>query len=260
MLRETDERFHIISQCPIKVFAAGNMDRYWYPYRLQTCEYAKPSVRRQSLEYMIDCAINNEEITNEDVLDAAIEHNATYVIPKDYFGEMDKTTDSVLEFLDEHKRRECTATPIIPLQPPHADHYDDLPGYGMYALGGLNQLSSEEIIQYLHEFDDKVPSSVYRHGFGFGTTLKLIQELAHNPHLLDSLDVSSHELQVRCGKITDRRWHSRQFLYPTGTDTTTIRSMYAVDVLLKLNYMLGPLCNDEVLDADPSDFTHFNKK
>lgn len=103
MNRELSERLKIISHCPIKVFAASYIPRYWYPYRLQHADGASSWAKDESLELIMDSAIGDSAVDNQTVLDRAHDLNADYVIPADVLH--DQATVRACPECDAHSPR-----------------------------------------------------------------------------------------------------------------------------------------------------------
>lgn len=255
VIRELQERLKVVSHCPVKVFVASYIPRYWYPYRLQHAADARPWVKEESLEVIMDSAILEEEIGNQEVLDKAHDLHADYVIPNDSLDDQAATTTAVREFVDLYEDHECTSTPMIPLQPPYDRHYRELDEFSHYVLGGIATASPVEQLQEIRRFREEAGRYVYAHGLGLGASMKMIRALRGDPTLLDSFDLSTTEQVVANEKLPDKTWINRDFRYPTGDESSTVRAAYASAVVLQLNYMLGPFCSDDELESDSEQAT-----
>lgn len=154
MYREFQERMRIIRNAPLKIFIASYNSRYWYPYRLQHAGNASELLLDGCLESMIDSNINDPETSNREILQRATELNADYVIPKDYFGDQTRTTESTHEFLEIYKEHECRAKVILPLQPPYDSHFEEHSGFSHFALGGISRTDPDSQIDRIREFRD----------------------------------------------------------------------------------------------------------
>lgn len=250
MLREFQNRMKVVSNCPVRVFIASYIPRYWYPYRLQHTGKARPWARNESLELIIDSAIMEEEIGNEETLDKAAQLNADYVIPNDTLHDQQATTEAVREFMALYEDHECRATPLVPLQPPYDEHYRTLEGFSHYVLGGIALSPPEEQLAEIRRFREVAGYDVYAHGLGLGASLKLIRALRDDSRLLDSFDLSTPEKVIRGEKLPDKTWRQQEFHYPTGEESSTVRAAFAQAVALQLNYMLGPFCTDDLLEDE----------
>jgi hypothetical protein len=251
MLSKSDERMEIIRNCPIKVFSAcggGQSSRYFYPYKLESVTNSSADVRSSCLEYIVDSGISDPTVTNEEVIETATELNASCVIPKDYPHERARTTKSVREFLALYEESDCSAKPLIPLQPPHDEHYEALSEFSHYALGGLKNESPATQINAVERFREVAGPNVYVHALGFGGSLTFIKTVRENPRLVDSVDLSTHEMATLNNRLPDKTWEQHPFQFPQGNDSTTVRAAYAQAVLLQLNYMLSPDCEDKILN------------
>lgn len=248
MYRELNERFRVVSHCPIKVFVASYIDRYWYPYRLQHAEKAKPWAKDESLELILDSAIGDDSVGNKETLDKAHELNADFVIPADTLNDQAATTEAINEFVEIYESHPCNSTPMIPLQPPYDEHYRQHDQFSHYTLGGIATSDPEEQLREIRRFRREAGRYVYAHGLGLGASLRTIKALREDPTLLDSFDLSTPEKVIRGEKLPDKTWKQGEFHYPTGEDSSTIPAQYASAVTLQLNYMLGPFCDDEILE------------
>jgi hypothetical protein len=244
------ERLRVISRCPVKVFIASYIPRYWYPYRLQHAGKARDWAKDESLEVILDSAIMEDDIGNSETLDRAHEVGADYVIPNDTLHDQEATTDAVRAFVDLYEQHPCTATPLIPLQPPYDEHYRELDQFSHYVLGGIATADPERQLEAIREFRDAAGPYPYAHGLGLGASLTLIRALRDNPTLLDSLDLSTPEQVIRGEKLPDKTWIQKEHQYPTGEDSSTVRAAFASAVALQLNYMLSPLCSDETVESE----------
>jgi hypothetical protein len=145
-----------VDKCPIDVYVASNMP-YEYPYKLVKPEHVSQEIADSADVLIMDSGIKNPDVSNTDVLDLADKHDADMVVGKDFLHDQDATTPSVKAFLTEWEDHSCRATPLVPLQPPHHEHYNDLPGHYHYLLGGMAfGWQSDEIIDAIQKFRDSV--------------------------------------------------------------------------------------------------------
>lgn len=205
-----------IRRCPIDVYVASNMP-YPYPYKLGKPSHATPKIRDSCTTWIMDSGIGNEDMTNTEVLELASEYDADFVVPKDYLHNQPKTTESVLEFLELYDDSDIRATPLIPLQPPHGEHYRDLPDFGAYMLGGIAfDYSPNEQISAIESFRDVAGGGPYVHALGVGGSMTVVRALANNPGWVQSVDCSTPEQAAKNGAILDSQLKQRPIEILTG--------------------------------------------
>ena len=189
-----------------EVFVASNIDTA-YPRKLQKPSTVNDAVRGSAETFIFDSGIG-DDTTNEEVLDLAAEYDADYVVAKDYLHDRDRTTESIKDFVGFHRAHECDATPMIPLQPPHARHYMELSNdagfYDHYVLGGMAvpEVSTQQQIRYIREFDRVVHDSAYVHALGVGGGREFVETVAPLG-ILDSVDCATPEIAAANGYVID---------------------------------------------------------
>ena len=244
----------IISHSYVRIYLAGHLSRIWYPYRLEHAGYTRPTTRKRCLEYVIDSGWNNDDITNEEILDIALERNATWVVPKDYPDDRDRTIESIREFVELYEDHSCVAHPIVPLQPPYVESYEELceiigeEHLSHMALGGMAEANPTKQIEAIQAFRNHVGYGPYLHGLGMGTSKPAVKAIRDDPRLLDSLDLSSPIQDVTNGKVCSKYQERVDCEMPKGTDSTIITAAAVSWQILQLNYVMGPLCNDDELE------------
>lgn len=240
----TSREREIIDACPIDVYVASAM-AYEYPCKLMKPAHASHAVAESCDTLIMDSGIGDDDLTNRDVLHEAHEYGADYVIAKDYLHDQDRTTESVREFYDEYSTHPCTATPLVPLQPPYLEHWRELDCPGMVVLGGMMRASGRETVQALREFRDAAGNSVHVHGLGVGNNPDFLQAVRENPELVDSVDCSTFEQMPVNGTIADSGLKQHKFQYPRGKHSSVFRWRMAQWMVLQLNYLLGPFADVE---------------
>lgn len=183
-----------------------------YPLKLQKPSTVSPRVRETAETFIMDSGIG-DDVSNAEVLDLAEKYDADYVVAKDYLHDQDRTTESVREFIDLYNDHDCTATPMIPLQPPFHEHYNDLPGFDHYVLGGMagDNTSTRQCIRWIERFDDVAPDDAYVHGLGIGGGYGIVRAFA-GTDTLDSIDCSTPEQAAMFGKVLDERLKQSEVL------------------------------------------------
>jgi len=287
MYKEFGKRLEIIRNAYARVYVGTDVDRYWIPYRLQPVDRAREKVANECLEYILDSGFRDPTVTNEQILRKAEKVNPSYVIPKDYLPwesyntsklpdeavdhlreirrEYDEdyraaTTDSIEEFLDLWERSPTNARPIIPLQPPHVEHYRSLPErakrYGYFSIGGIAHAGPEAQVEALRAFRDEVGYGPQVHALGVGTHLTAIRAIREDPGLVDSLDVSTPEQVVKNESVPDKTFSQPpdgSFQMAKGTNSSTTRAAWAGAVYLHLCYAISPFCEDDLYEGEPGD-------
>jgi hypothetical protein len=210
------------------VFVASEMPTA-YPFKLQKPRNVTPSVRETAETFIFDSGIGDDE-TNADVLATAERVEADYVIAKDYLHDQPATTASVEEFLTLYDEPH-PSTPMLPLQPPHADHYESLPrglrkSFDVVCLGGMatEDISDDQAVRWITDAARVVPNDVHIHALGVGGGIEFIRHVAGRG-LVDSIDCSTPEQAARFGKVLDRTLRQRRICAFEGGDGFRQRSV-----------------------------------
>ncbi len=218
------KQYERANQCPIDVYIASNMP-YEYPYKLVKPEHVTQTVVDSAETVIMDSGIGDDTVSNKDVLDLADQYDTDMVVAKDYLHDQPRTTESIQAFLDLWQDHPCRATPLVPLQPPHHDHYQDVPGQYHYLLGGMAfDYETREIIQAVEKFRDAAGSGPYVHLLGVGANPKLMDYLAANPGMVQSIDCSTPEQCAINSNVYDVSLHQRDYQIRTGKGSRSVRS------------------------------------
>jgi hypothetical protein len=210
----------------MKVFVASSMPTA-YPWKLQKPATINSRIRATADEFIFDSGIGDDTTTGE-VLGAAHEHDADYVVAVDELHDFETTTRNAYEFLDRYEDHPCTATPMIPVQCDpardkwHADHLQALPDHTHYVLGGMKDdgISERQKICAVREFREAVGSDAYVHGLGIGGGIEIASKVA-GTGWLDSVDCSTPEQAAISGDILDPRLrHTDAMVFPGGEGRT----------------------------------------
>lgn len=201
-----------------KVFIASDKET-GYPNKLQKPSTVRASVRDTAETFILDSGIG-DDVSNAEVLDLAEQYNADFVVAKDYLHDHDRTTESIREFMHLYESHPCTATPMIPLQPPHAAHYQDVPEFDTYVLGGMatDETTDAQAIRWVREFRDVAPD-VYAHGLGVGGGIEFTRAVAPKGWL-DSIDCSTPEVAASFGCVLDEQLRQKQVRVMNGDGAT----------------------------------------
>ena len=226
-------RYPRVDRCHVDIYIASNM-RYRYPFKLLKPEHATQPIRDSAAAVILDSGIG-DDTTNREVLDLAHELDADFVIAKDYLHDRERTTESVHEFLDLYDDHDCRATPLIPLQPPYDEHYLELSGHPAYVLGGVMQWRGGRIIDELQRFRAVAGSGPYAHLLGVGASPALVQAVARDPTLIQSLDCSTPEQCAINGQTFGLDLKQRPIRLASGTGSGLSRSDHARELAMRIN-------------------------
>jgi hypothetical protein len=198
-----------------EVYVASDMPTR-YPYKLQNPGTVNERVRATAETFILDSGIS-QDTTNADVLDLAAQFAADYVVPCDVLHDQTATTASVRDFLSRYERHACDATPLIPLQPPHAEHYYDLPGHDHYCLGGMavERVPDATALNWIREFREVAGPEPHVHALGIGGGITIARQLAGNG-LVDSVDCSTPEVAALYGSVLDGELRQREVRVHNG--------------------------------------------
>lgn len=152
--------------------------------------------------------------------------------------------------LESHPSYDC------PESPEEIDQYRSGRAYYSYtldlidaadgvAVGGLLGMSVSARIDALRTVRARVGRHKHVHALAPGTEPEMLLFLRQNPNVIDSMDISTPESAPGNGKIADATWKQHLHLYPPGFNSTTVRGMASLYLVLQLNYMLGPWFNEE---------------
>jgi len=207
---------------PPTVFVASNMPTN-YPYKLQKPATVNQEVRETAETFIFDSGIG-DDTTTRDVLETAREYNADYVIPCDELHNQAATTEAIREFVKQFDETH-PSTPMLPLQPPHAEHYCSLPSelqdwFDVVCLGGMaiDEISDAQAIRWIESAARVIPDSKHIHALGIGGGIEFVRRVAGRG-LIDSLDCSTPELAATFGSVLDGQLNQRQIRVGSGEDT-----------------------------------------
>lgn len=236
------------NQCQIWIGGSDN-DRYDYPYRLVPVDRVGDRMRNASQQLMIDSSINDPSMTNKEIIEKAIEYDAQFVVPKDYWGDIDKTHESILEFHEMYHQSECESTVLFPLQPPHDEHYrryeDFYSKVSHFAVGGVKDEDPETQIEAVRTVREAVGPYKHVHGLGMGCSETVIDAICENHNLMDSMDTSTFERLPGFGKIAGSSWEQvgaeNGFEMPNGDDMSSMNALASEFMVYMANYQLTSL-------------------
>lgn len=242
----------LLDACPVRIYAASSLKHPW-PYRLQNAAECYPASFWRSQDRILDSAIG-EDLSNQEVLDHAVERHATAVVAKDYLGDHEATTESIEEFADLHDP-ERHPRAYIPLQPPYDEHVAEV--YTIienshldhrYMLGGLANASPSRRIEELLSFRKEVGPGPEAHGLGWGLDDQLVVTLREEPGLLDSVDNSSPSQAAQNGQVLDKHWQARDCPNVDGKYQNSVHGAFEFAMLVSATHRLT-VFNDDFKEA-----------
>jgi hypothetical protein len=233
-----------------KVFSAGINKGYDYPYRLVKPSTVRPSVRDRALELILDSGFNNDDVTNEEIIELAQQYNPDYIIPKDYPGRPEETVEMMKQFFDMYDGYNCHARPYVVVQPPYMEtflnHQEFYGQFSRFALGGMRDWGPKKQVAEIVLFNRALrtcphtdPSSASVHAFGVGPSPTIIMMLRERPHLLDSLDVSTFEQVAKNNRFRDVIGEQVPIILPRGDNRRDLQGLHIKAMLFTVNYALG---------------------
>jgi hypothetical protein len=266
MQEDVKQRNRLARLAPVDIYISGGNGRFYWPNRLQPADESTPSIRRESNQYIVDSGFGPEGVNQDELIDTVYERDPDYVIPNDTVNTPDvdmrtaveETAEKVASFLDTIDEQRFPATVLIPLQPPHAfhlaylhEHYPRQARRGHFALGGMKFLSPDEQVQRITEFRRIIGHNAYVHGFGVGSSRRLIEAIRDHPTLLDSVDFSTPQQHSRTGRVAGV---SRVPIYvgpAQGDESATTLGHYITAELCDIARMVTPeLTSEEDITVD----------
>lgn len=239
MAEYRDYQLQRINRCPIDIYVASAMP-YPYPYKLMKPEHAEQRVADTCDTLIMDSGIG-DDTTNRQVLELAQKYDADFVVPCDELRDQTATTEAVHDFLEVYDDMDVRATPLIPLQPPYDEHYRDLSGHYAYVLGGIafdedgNQVDPRKQVAELQQFRREAGPEPYAHALGVGGSMTVVNALANNPNLVQSVDCSTPEQAAINGSVIDAQLKQKSIEILTGDGSAAGRYALAETNAYQLN-------------------------
>lgn len=193
MLREEYLR-RIIDECYVDLYlSATDGARSYWPFRMQPTHEVSKAHRNACERYIVDSAIQRDDIGNAETLDAAHRVGAETVVLADVWQDVDATVDAVLDGLELYDDHSFDGKVMVPLQPPHDECYRKLEGHGIdiWAVGGVKDAPDGEKVESVRDVRAVAGADAHIHGLGYGVTETLVDAVRSDPSLLDSLDYST---------------------------------------------------------------------
>lgn len=230
----------IESTCPVDIFLSYSSGQITdWPHRLVSYDEASMTQRKHALTFLLDSGANGHGAATAELLDAAERLYPTHLMATDTIAESENrrweavvdTAKRVSDFIDRLESRSISPTLMIPLQPPHDEHYRYLQAeyprqarQAYFAVGGLKNETAETQLEAIRALREEVGYQVNLHGLGFGSTETHITALTDNPALLDSLDLSTPQQKVANQEL----WGDATLPDVEGDYRLTIEGRYVV--------------------------------
>lgn len=189
----------LVDAAHVRYYASGiDGARVWWPWRMNKAKgHAGPASRRKhrdkSDHFLLDSNFKDEAVTNEVVLDEALELEADGAVLADVYQEMEPTVGALLEGLDLADSHGYDGIVVLPLQAPHDECYRRVaPSVDRdnvwWGVGGLKEKSSAVKLAAARDLREAAGPDPWIHGLGFGPTDVLGRGVRQDPDLLDSID------------------------------------------------------------------------
>lgn len=241
-----------------RFFVATNAAMMEYPWMVGRYDESSPTLASKAEEYILDSAIGDESVGNEDVLDRADDIGTDIVVCADVMHDTTQTTDRIAEMLKLVEQRDTDYEVLIPLQfdpemgLSHIDHYEavadrldslgeGIDDYRLYVGGLIKGVTPANQIRRCIELREHVGTEPYLHGLGVGATRSWVVTMRACPWLLDSFDNSSIvQNLIYSGKLWTPHadWFDGMDL-PRGTNSTVLAVQFVEASLDLFNYMIG---------------------
>ena len=126
----------------------------------------------------------------------------------------------------------------------HAEHIESLPDVGGYLVGGIKDAPGHKHVEALRRVREVKPHA-YLHGLGMGASPAFVAAVRAEPGLADSVDLQTPEKCATNGQTFGESLKQVDVLSPRGEWSSTHRATDSLSMLLKLNYLMGPLVNED---------------
>jgi len=193
MLRDEYLR-RLIDASPIELYlSAGDGARIYWPWRMEPPKEASRSYRNVCEKYIIDSDPLDDAVTTKQVLDKAVAVDAEVASLQDVYLDKEATVESLLRGMEVADDHEFDGKLLLPLQSPFVECYKEVgePTDHLIGIGGLKDGTEWERIEATKTLRSYTGNDVWIHGFGWGPTDKLAQQIRSTPDLIDSLDYST---------------------------------------------------------------------
>lgn len=189
----------IIDNCYIDYYLSASYDggRIHWPWRMFPPSEAYERYVDKCDVYIMDSEFNDPDVTNQDVLDKAVDVGADMVVLEDVYQDFAGTVERVLEGFEVADSHAFDGEVIAPLQEPYVECYNELGRPDKVAIGGLKDASDSKRIDVLKRLRREAGEDTYIHGLGWGATDRIIRLVRNNPDIIDSIDSQTEGAKAR---------------------------------------------------------------
>ena len=252
----SEKEREVIEKCPMDIYTAFDAP-FEYPYKLVKPSYSYKRILEHSDVSIMDSGIG-DEVSNREVLNAAEDADADYVVAKDFLGNKNKTTKSIRDFWYQYDKHEYGGRVLIPLQEDHVRHYDELNSPDSIVIGGIKDKSVSEKKKIMKNVRDAAGENAYIHALGLGMSSELVSFFKENPGIVDAIDCSSAMMAVANNKVTDATLKEKRFVFPKGKNSSVFSNRMVQYVMIQLNYLIGPFSDMDRYNRKTFDGSVFN--
>lgn len=178
--------------------SAKDGGRIFWPWRMLPPKNATQLYRKSCDILIIDSDPEDPDVTTKDVLDCAVELDAEVASLADVYHDMEATVDSLLTGLEVYDDHEFSGEVLLPLQNPFIECYQELGEPDcLLGIGGLKDAITSRRIEAAENLRNHVGDDMWIHGFGWGPSDGMAEEIRSQPNLIDSMDYSTPIQNVR---------------------------------------------------------------
>ena len=231
----------LIDAARVEYYASGNDGgRTWWPWRMgKACAPEGTHHEPEKCDtFILDSNFSDESVTNEDVLNQAVDIDADAAVLADVYQDAAETVAALKDGLELAQDHAYDGTLVLPLQPPHTRCAQQLTQYTRdvdvwWAVGGVKDEPAAVKIDATRQLRSELGTHAHIHGLGFGVTPELARVIQQNPRLLDSIDNSSAIMNTQATDLTGTK------------EKMTVMAARATEKRLKNLRMLTPFADPE---------------
>ena len=228
----------LVDAARVDYYVSGNDGgRAWWPWRMGKAAAKEGTHEDMADTFVLDSNFTDESVTNDVVLDEAVEKDADAASLADVLHDADATVDALREGLDLARDHAFDGAILLPIQPPHdetarrvMDAVGDLDVW--WGVGGVKDEPTAVQVTAARDLRDAVGDDAHLHGLGVGVTPAFASVVRRDPGLFDSIDNSSalqnsrvedlpgvkEKMTILAARATERRLRNLRRLTPYADD------------------------------------------